>query len=186
MNITTTTERLFGLDVLRSAAILMVLSSHCLWIYPNASGILSQLFTLLGFWGVELFFVLSGFLIGKILIQLYLTGNFTMRSVSQFLKRRCLRTLPNYYFVLLLNIAIALVLGNSISNSGLYFVFLQNFSTTMPAFFTESWSLSVEEVTYLLLPLCLYFTTKSRNKSRSNRFIVLVIIMYVFFISDYA
>jgi peptidoglycan/LPS O-acetylase OafA/YrhL len=182
MNITTTTERLFGLDVLRSAAILMVLSSHCLWIYPNASGILSQLFTLLGFWGVELFFVLSGFLIGKILIQLYLTGNFTMRSVSQFLKRRCLRTLPNYYFVLLLNIAIALVLGNSISNSGLYFVFLQNFSTTMPAFFTESWSLSVEEVTYLLLPLCLYFTTKSRNKSRSNRFIVLVIIMYVFFI----
>ncbi len=99
-------ERIFGLDALRATAILMVVSSHVLWIYPKSNAFIPTLFELFGFWGVELFFVLSGFLIGSILYKTFVNENFTLKSVFHFLKRRWFRTLPNYYLVLLLNILI--------------------------------------------------------------------------------
>jgi peptidoglycan/LPS O-acetylase OafA/YrhL len=154
---------------MRAIAILMVLSSHILWIYPTQDGVLYQILTLFGFWGVEIFFVLSGFLIGKILFQLYTKENFTYKTVLFFLKRRWFRTLPNYFFILLINIAIAGFIGYSIDGLASYFVFLQNFSSQMNAFFPESWSLSVEEFAYLFLPFMLLFMSfwfKPKNKSR--------------------
>ena len=99
-------KRIFGLDLMRAVAILMVLSSHLLWIYPPNNGIISQVFQLFGYLGVEIFFVLSGFLIGRIVYRLYLQDDFTISSVLYFLKRRWFRTLPNYYLVLLINILI--------------------------------------------------------------------------------
>lgn len=182
MNQKTTSERIFGLDVLRAMAISMVLSAHVLWIYPKATGTIVQICTLFGFWGVELFFVLSGFLIGNILIQLYKQNPFTIRSVCYFLKRRWLRTLPNYYFILILNLWIAWHLGNPIENSGLYFVFLQNFSSTMPAFFTESWSLSVEELTYILLPVSLLLISKTSTAAPSKRYFKVILFLCFLFV----
>ena len=129
------TNRIFGLDLMRATAILMVLCSHLLWIYPNANHIVSQVFTLFGFWGVEIFFVLSGFLIGKILYKLYLQEDFTIKTVFYFLKRRWFRTLPNYIFVLLLNIVIGIFIGFSITAVGCYFFFLPYFASTLKSFF---------------------------------------------------
>ena len=70
-------ERIFGLDALRATAILMVVSSHVLWIYPKSNAFIPTLLELFGFWGVELFFVLSGFVIGSIRYKTFINENFT-------------------------------------------------------------------------------------------------------------
>lgn len=179
----TGTERVFGLDVMRAAAILMVLGGHLLWIYPDCPKILSQLFTLFGFWGVELFFVLSGFLIGGILYRLFLQTDFTRATVFYFLQRRWFRTLPNYFLVLLFNCGIGVLFGFQMTHAGYYFLFLQNFATTMPAFFPESWSLSVEEFAYLISVLALFAAAiLIPGKNRSRLFITVVLGLIAVFI----
>lgn len=176
------TNRIFGFDVMRATAIGMVLCSHILWIYPDSSGLITELFALFGYWGVEIFFVLSGFLIGTILYNAYLKDNFTSHAVFYFLKRRWYRTLPNYFLVLVLNIIIALVIGVSIADIGYYFLFLQNFCTTMKPFFTESWSLSVEEFAYVFTPFALVGSTFfAKPKNKSNRFITVVLCLISLF-----
>ena len=174
-------QRIFGLDVLRAMAIIMVVCSHILWIYPKSNAFIPTLFELFGFWGVELFFVLSGFLIGSILYTIFVNENFTLKAVFHFLKRRWFRTLPNYYLVLLLNILIAYFLGFSIENMGSYFLFLQNFASKSPAFFPESWSLSIEEFTYLLLPFSLFFVGLSKVKNKSKVFLFVVVALILVF-----
>lgn len=174
-------QRIFGLDVLRAMAIIMVVCSHILWIYPKSNAFIPTLFELFGFWGVELFFVLSGFLIGSILYTIFVNENFTLKAVFHFLKRRWFRTLPNYYLVLLLNILIAYFLGFSIENMGSYFLFLQNFASKSPAFFPESWSLSIEEFTYLLLPFSLFFVGLSKVKNKSKVFLFVVVVLILVF-----
>jgi peptidoglycan/LPS O-acetylase OafA/YrhL len=175
-------ERIFGLDILRAAAILMVVSSHVLWIYPKSSALIPTFLELFGFWGVELFFVLSGFLIGSILYQSYVSDSFSLQSVFRFLKRRWFRTLPNYYFVLILNIGITFFIGYKVENIGLYFVFLQNFLGKAPVFFPESWSLSVEEFAYLLLPFALFLGIFSVVKNKSKRFLIIVFLLFIIFV----
>lgn len=67
------TGRNYGLDVLRAAAILLVLTSHATFFIIQAipeSDQVKLISYFCGFWGVELFFVLSGFLIGKIIKNL--------------------------------------------------------------------------------------------------------------------
>lgn len=179
------TNRVFGLDVMRATAILMVLCSHILWIYPNANHLVYQVFSLFGYLGVEIFFVLSGFLIGKILYKIYIKEDFTIHSVLYFLKRRWFRTLPNYFLILILNIVIAFFIGVSIKEIGLYFFFAQNFATTMNPFFPESWSLSVEEFAYLFVPFALLFAFISISpKNKSRQFLLVILILIAIFISN--
>ncbi|WP_284651372.1 acyltransferase family protein [Flavobacterium terrisoli] len=176
-------NRIFGLDVMRAAAILMVMFGHCIWVFPLTYGVFHQLMLLSGFLGVEVFFILSGFLIGKILYELYLKQDFSMNSVVFFLKRRWFRTLPNYLLILIVNILIAFVIGNDISYSWKYFFFAQNIFTPMTPFFTESWSLSVEEFAYIVLPLFLFLVgsvVKPQQKSKFFLFSVLILILLFF------
>jgi peptidoglycan/LPS O-acetylase OafA/YrhL len=105
---------------------------------------------MLGHLGVELFFVLSGFLIGGILARQAQAIDF---SVGRFWVRRWLRTLPNYYLFLAINIALARWTEGAWPDAGRYFVFLQNFAWPQPLFFIESWSLAVEEIFYLVAPI---------------------------------
>ena len=177
-------QRIFGLDVLRATAIIMVVCSHILWIYPKSNAFIPTLFELFGFWGVELFFVLSGFLIGSILYKTFINESFTLKSVFYFLKRRWFRTLPNYYLVLLLNILIACFLGFSIENMGSYFLFLQNLASKSPAFFPESWSLSIEEFTYLLLPFSLFFVGLVKVKNKSKLFLLVILALILVFLMN--
>lgn len=179
--------RVFGLDAMRAAAILMVLCSHSFFIYPNGNGLASQIFSLFGFWGIEVFFVLSGFLVGKILYELYMQKYFTIHSVFYFLKRRWFRTLPNYFLVLLMNFIIVVIIDRDLVNVSLYFLFLQNFSTTMLPFFSESWSLSVAQYGYLLMPFALFFISLLiKPKSKSKRFILVVLVLVFLFLGSKA
>ena len=180
---TNNTQRVFGLDLMRAMAITMVLCSHILWIYKPKDGIISQIFALFGFLGVEFFFVLSGFLIGRILYKIYLKEDFTIKSAFGFLKRRWFRTLPNYYLVLLINIIITSSLGYSKHKLSLYFVFLHNGFSKMPAFFPESWSLSVEEWAYIVLPISLLlFSILFKPKNKKRFFLIMTLFLIALFI----
>ena len=168
---------------MRAIAITMVLCSHILWIYNPNDGIIRQLFALFGFLGVEFFFVLSGFLIGKIIYKIFTKDDFSMKNAFGFLKRRWFRTLPNYFLVLIINIIITICLGYSIPKLGLYFVFLQNGFSKMPTFFPESWSLSVEEWAYIVLPFSLLvFSVFFKPKNKNKFFLIITLLLTALFI----
>jgi len=173
--------RIFGLDLMRAAAILLVLAGHCAWIFPSGNNIFTALMALSGFLGVEVFFVLSGFLIGRILLRAYMQSDFGIPELLHFLKRRWWRTLPNYVLVLIINLVIAFFLNIPYRDLWQYFFFLQNFAWPMRPFFTESWSLSVEEFAYIILPLTLLLLG---NQDKSRRFILAVVTLIMIFIAS--
>ena len=141
--------RVFGLDFLRAAAILLVLVAHASFMFLPLTHRL-EAWWMLGHLGVELFFVLSGFLIGAILVK---QAQAAHSSVGRFWLRRWLRTLPNYYLFLGINILIARWIDGAWPHAAGYVVFMQNFAWPQPIFFIESWSLAVEEIFYLVAPL---------------------------------
>lgn len=127
----------------------MVLASHG----RHLAGV--PWFAHFGWFGVELFFVLSGYLIGAILLRL--ANNAGPRSVRRFISRRWFRTFPAY-FVALGFAALVTYLGfrgGDLSVLPQYLVFGQNFAWRHPSFFGEAWSLSVEEWFYVLAPASL-------------------------------
>ncbi len=150
-------SRIFGLDLMRAIAILCVVCSHVLWVFPEVQGPMVTFLRLCGVMGVEIFFVLSGFLIGRILYRIFTNPDFKSAHLKYFIIRRWFRTLPNYYLVLLINIGLVIYLGRELPDTLLhYFFFLQNFSSGMDIFFTESWSLPIEEFAYIIGPLFFY------------------------------
>ncbi len=162
-------ERNFGLDVLRAIAITLVVLSHITYLFVQEShNHFVLLIRTLGAVGVDLFFVLSGFLIGGLLLKEIGKQRNKFSHLITFWKRRWLRTLPNYFLVLLINILLFYIYSEDFVDSfGLYFVFLQNFSGPHPGFFTEAWSLSIEEYAYLILPaviFCAFFMFKQHQK----------------------
>ena len=149
-------KRNLTLDVLRGAAILLVLFHHEV-IHPAEAGSLAPLFACLkriGWAGVDLFFVISGFLIGGLLFkELDETGRV---SVRRFLLRRAFKIWPLYSAFLAFGF---LKLWRDVGNPGAAaramlpnLVHLQNYLGTP---FGPTWSLAVEEHFYLLLPALL-------------------------------
>jgi peptidoglycan/LPS O-acetylase OafA/YrhL len=167
-------ERVFGLDVMRAAAISLVLLSHAaIWLRRFKLG---YVFSLLGgYFGVELFFVLSGFLIGGILFR-WLTNPESATTLMIFWRRRWFRTLPNYFLFLGINSALYMYLfPHSIPPFIRYLFFCQNIGSTPPEFFNESWSLAIEEWFYLLVPIALASAAwMSPKYFRSNSFVIII------------
>lgn len=148
--------RVFGLDFMRAIAILGVLLTHAQLVLPaNERGWLGTFASFSGTLGVELFFVLSGFLIGSILLSLAPRFH-EIRTLPYFWQRRWLRTIPNYFLFLLANILAAVLVARAIPNLLLYMSFTQNFLWPHPSFFDQAWSLTIEEWFYLLFPISLY------------------------------
>ena len=153
------TKRIFGLDFLRSSSILLVLFSHTSWIYQSA-GIVGKMQDFSGLIGIELFLILSGYLVGNIIFKQFTTQKYSFIEVGIFLLRRLFRILPSYYLILIINIFIAILFGFSISDSWKYFLFIQNFSTPIPPLFPESWSLPIKELSYGFVVIVLFTFSK--------------------------
>jgi peptidoglycan/LPS O-acetylase OafA/YrhL len=143
--------RFFGLDSLRALAITVVMLYH-LTIFGELPW---RIFPVAGFgWmGVDLFFVLSGFLIGQQVLKPYLSGQ--QLSIADFYKRRAFRILPSYLAVLLLYF---LVPGwrefPNLAPLWKFMTFTMNFGFRHDQrAFSHAWSLCVEEHFYLALPL---------------------------------
>jgi peptidoglycan/LPS O-acetylase OafA/YrhL len=145
--------RNIGFDLVRAAAISLVLLSHwgeaaSRWFGVRRSPVMTSM---AGFLGVELFFALSGFLIGTLLLEL-IERDPTLRGWWRFMVRRWLRTLP-LYVLCLLALALLWPPAEHLRRYLLeYGTFTQNLMWPMPrdAWFDVSWSLGVEEWFYLL------------------------------------
>jgi len=144
-------SRIFGLDLLRAVAILITVYGHAAMLVPPAYRSWHNL-PASAIDGVNIFFVLSGYLIGGILLKALLDERKPF-SISYFWLRRWLRTLPAYLVVLGSVVAVAAARHRLPAEVWRYFCFSQNLSTPHPAFFPEGWSLAVEEWFYLLFPL---------------------------------
>jgi len=158
----------------RAVAIALVLLSHTIVLidWPR------RFSDMMGHWGVEVFFVLSGFLIGRILIENLRDD----KSIFSFWWRRWMRTLPSYVLFLMLNTIIALAIQWGIDKWKFltFLFFLQNFyKPDSMTFFVESWSLAVEEWFYLLTPLVMY-SFKQRIRSNHLNLAWLLIGMILF------
>jgi peptidoglycan/LPS O-acetylase OafA/YrhL len=149
-------DRLYGLDILRFLAILFVMIEHGNNLLPQKYFSTLNLFV---FDGVSLFFVLSGFLIGEILIKEFENNNISFKVIIKFWKRRWFRTLPNYFSVLIILILLQFLFANNfpVRSISKYFIFSQNLYYPQSSFFPESWCLSVEEWFYLLTTVIILF-----------------------------
>lgn len=176
-SITIPNNRNFGLDLLRFIAILTVLISHSITVLPPKYYIVHKFI----FDGVLVFFVLSGFLIGRILIRDFEYG-VNKKKLIHFWKRRWFRTLPAYYFTILIIIVLYLLIGADLPKKAILkcFFFVQNIHYRSGAFFTESWSLSIEEWFYLLIPLLIFLLNKTLKLNIKTN-IVLVFFLVLFF-----
>ena len=161
-------KRVFGLDLMRAIAILMVIYSH-FWEHMPSRTAWGNVSFFNGFFGVELFFVLSGFLIGGILLRLAREDRLnTFGGLWNFWERRWFRTLPNYYLFLLVDFV---MFKNKLwpypaePNWG-YLVFLQNFLSRQGHFYGVSWSLTIEEYFYLLFPIVLFVLIRFKVRPR--------------------
>lgn len=149
-----------ALDGVRGMAALMVMWFHFNW--PQGSFLLNGIkkTATFGQTGVTLFFVLSGFLITRIL----LVGKNDPHYFSNFYIRRSLRIFPLYYlFLVLFYFALPFIQHTPIApfNEQVYYwTYLQNFCDTFgwktigPKHF---WSLAVEEHFYLFWPLVIFY-----------------------------
>jgi peptidoglycan/LPS O-acetylase OafA/YrhL len=164
---TATGGRMIQLDVLRGIAILLVLFRHTVlpWSYAGKLQPLMYHLYCLGWTGVDLFFVLSGFLIGGLLFnEIKHTGKL---NVKRFLIRRGFKIWPAY-IVFMTFVFLVLARHNSIRETWCLtwpnWVHLQNYFGTTRG---HTWSLSVEEHFYLLLPVFLLLVIPYRRPDGS-------------------
>jgi peptidoglycan/LPS O-acetylase OafA/YrhL len=164
-------NRSFGLDFMRALAICLVLIAH-----------FAKSIDAFGFWGVEIFFGLSGFLIGQILWRNFAANEqWTLPHVLNFWSRRWWRTLPNYYLFFIVSLIFSYFYHNGLPPIGIllkYLWFGQNLLARSAEFYGVSWSLCVEEWLYLLFPLLLYVYGRFIN-SKSVSFILTLITFFI-------
>ena len=159
------TKRIPELDGLRGLAILLVLAVHVTQILPLPYVLMT------GWCGVNLFFVLSGFLIGGILLDKRPSVTF----LRDFYQRRARRILPLYLAILTV-LAVLWLLGETDESANwarlaigrpmpwrVYLTFTHNFWIPVggwAVFGNHFWSLAVEEQFYLALPLIVWLTPR--------------------------
>lgn len=155
-------------DSLRAIAAVFVIINHVEGVFGNS-------FFHFGATGVGFFFVLSGFLITRILIHEKFTLQYSKKKLlGRFYFKRVVRIFPAYYLFLFLNY----LLGNLKDDSTIwyYIAYASNFLFFKTANFQGSlsptWSLAVEEQFYLLWPLL--FTIISRKWFVRTVFVLLV------------
>ena len=159
------------IDGLRSIAVIAVILFHSK--FPTFSH---------GFLGVDIFFVISGYLITKILIE----NSFNFKD---FYERRIRRIIPNYFFILFVSSIIIYQLNPDIyalkefSKSSYYSIsFLSNyyfmandyFQQNISRPFLHTWSLSIEEQFYILYPLFLFFFKNINRNLKLFLFLILI------------
>jgi peptidoglycan/LPS O-acetylase OafA/YrhL len=144
-----TKGRIVQLDFIRGLAIFMVMSIHSGYQGSDSlSRLYVDIYSHIGWMGVDLFFVLSGFLVGGLLIrELIQTGDL---RIKRFLLRRMFKIWPAYYCYIFFQICLrrhplSSFLWQNVLN-------IQNYTGTS---LEHTWSLAVEEHFYLITPFLL-------------------------------
>jgi peptidoglycan/LPS O-acetylase OafA/YrhL len=159
-------KRSFGIDLVRTVAILIVMLRH----YGLLGGFN------FGIYAIEFLFVVSGYLIGQILIKsFYSVESISFSSVKLFMMRRWFRILPMYYLAILIKFIFFPEVGKNII---FYLLFLQNNFYGI-SFFPETWSLVIDEWFYLGTPILLYMFMKFISFNKKHILIYLCIIIVI-------
>jgi len=175
------------IDTLRAIAVLSVIAYH-MQIYIGNSLLFSG-----GFIGVDIFFVISGYLISKLILKEYEdTKSFSFKN---FYKRRVKRLIPVLLFVIVISIPISLfvlypyqLIDYSISLlTSIFFISNHYFSVELYGAesslfkpFLHTWSLSVEEQFYLIFPICFLFILKHYKCKALNILVTCAILSFLF------
>lgn len=191
-------SRLIQLDLLRGIAIILVLRRH--YGGPGGAGFLQPLDDLwnrIGWAGVDLFFVLSGFLVGGLLMQEYSKEG--VINAKRFIIRRIFKIWPLYY-VYLLFVLIRMVQRAHVSPIDALvqlwpnLAHVQNYHSVvaapngtdlvfMGAPLVHTWTLSIEEHFYLLLPLLLVWLTRKGDVFLRRVFPIVTLTVMIFCLS---
>ena len=164
------TTRNLQLDFLRFVAILGVLMTHTTIFCPPSSW-WGYLIVSRGWTGVDLFFVLSGFLISGLLFSEYQrTKNI---NFGRFAIRRALKLYPTLYFLVFGVMFFRLIRDGFAQISTILTPVLHDIffvQSYLPGTYGHFWSLSVEEHFYILLPFTLYFMLRWRGTGDPDPF----------------
>jgi peptidoglycan/LPS O-acetylase OafA/YrhL len=167
-------SRLPGLDLLRAVAISWVMIYHA-----SGFGLVSQhpWVVKFGWMGVDLFFVLSGFLIAGQLLKAQANG---APDYPRFFARRLLRTLPAFLVVLAVYALVPAARDRpTLLPLWRFLTFTQNIDLHVdpPKAFSHAWSLCVEEQFYLALPLVLMLLARRASAARTTALIAALVLM---------
>ena len=161
------------IDGLRAIAVGLVI------LYHSEISINGNIFFKGGFIGVDIFFVISGYLITSIILNELITTN--AFSFKYFYERRIRRILPVLIFIILASLPFAWIYLTPLDfvdfsksilyslgfSSNLYFHFSGQEYSALSVFykpFVHTWSLSVEEQYYILFPILFFITFKYYKK----------------------
>lgn len=173
-----------GLDYLRALSVVIVLANHCFLGLFVATGVvawngLASYLSASAIISIEWLFVLSGYLIGTMMIRIFEKEHDSSSACRDFWLRRWFRTLPCYYLFLLVNICLSHVLPDTGTFDWSYVVFSQNLvlPERQPHFFGESWSLAVDEWFYLIMPLLLIGSVRLMKLSIRQAFLFSALVL---------
>lgn len=187
-------QRIISMEGLRGLAVFLVFLPHFVsmlkpWIDPNSFSyaVFNQLFNI-GHIGVDLFFVLSGYLIyGTLIVK--------ERDFIPYIQRRIQRIYPTFLIVFCAYLVLSFLFPNEsklplLLTDKIYYIF-QNL-IFMPGLFdikpimTVAWTLSYEFFYYLMIPVLIGIFSL-RNWSRQNRillFLIIALLVYTYYYFD--
>ena len=175
-------DRLNGLDHLRAMAILLVMVFHFGKDIPSWLEPVKQI----GWTGVDLFFVLSGYLIGDQLLREIKNAN--KISLKRFYIKRFFRIVPAWVAVLILYYSMPnLREGAGMPPLWRFITFTQNYGLNAQTqnSFSHAWSLCIEEQFYLLLPITI-ITIFYFKIQRGTIYLILALIIIGFALRLYS
>jgi peptidoglycan/LPS O-acetylase OafA/YrhL len=153
--------RLRHIDFLRGIAVILVLFRHHAFINNTHNA---------GWIGVDLFFVLSGFLVSGLLFREYI--QYKKINAKLFLIRRGFKIYPLFYLALLITVTIELLLDHKISKRALLseVIFMQNYYLNI---WNHTWSLAVEEHFYFSIALLIVILVKTKKLENVKLFTII-------------
>lgn len=174
------------LDGLRAIAALMVLFAHY---FVDVGGPEFRY----GWNGVQIFFVISGYLITMILLaQKNNAGASRIKMTGNFIMKRALRLFPVYYAFLSVFVVISLLTGLWLTKEGTlwhYFTYTQNFLFLKEGFqsplLNHTWSLAVEEQFYLFWPFIIFFIPRRAELPVLVSVFLIGVLSKIYFIDFY-
>jgi len=163
-------KRIPQLDFLRAVAVLLVIGNHSAICPPETNLFLNKITTVWyrgGWTGVDLFFVLSGFLISGLLFNEYRKRGDI--NIKRFLLRRSFKIYPAFWFLLTVTFVVNTASGEAIYRGGFLseLLFIQNYH---PGIWQHTWSLAVEEHFYIFLSLLFFVFLVVGKKLDTNSF----------------